>query len=747
MRSATCSTDRFIVIRSRKTRVLAILCLLLFVQIETILPPARGESAVVDPSPVVTGISSICAIGAPGPLWALSDTVIPVAAGDEDTTPVPSVVVMASGLGSGRVIALGHEGFLTNDALGLFDNEKFGNNVVDWLDKLNRREILATTGHREWYGGGNFDRFKSELEDRGYVVDRFSGTLTESVLSDIGVVLVGTAWGAFLESEIDALKGFVSGGGGLLLTGLGWSWEPYNTGFTLDDYPMNKIGEIFGIRWIDGGISDPTNSYEGQPIFHTFYPDVELQTIYRAFSYIEETTDAHPSDLPSLLQRDGSVRMEYANAHLLLATATADLSQSSTQRQEIYDFYNDLINSYPQYFQKNIVYDTASESAMAWIRERIYRSLIDAMPLTVARKNEISATIGLTGRYSDIWNDFSVMLLDNTCLSDRQKEFIYRYLSLVPKDLHNLRSISVTDFLGSTSRSIDLWRSGGAVNIFGLDIGRYSENSFPDDVPPGIVDVFCIVVAHEVNHVVDAFYVRDNASLASRRDALIAAAGRDKMNYLRSMAQEFFFADAPQEFFACIANQWFTDSKKTIELGLARFDKGYRQPINQALFFADVYSLEGSSTYFYTIDRDGNIAREAVPLTRDTDGRITSLQFDDLVYSFTLDVDGDVVDYVVATAPKVTPTLTVTTTKVGTTTETVSQFITVLSTLEATTTRTVGFTYTTSTVRTALTTVTESVTKTVPDQRMLDAQFVLPFAAILVLAVLGGLLLGRRWIK
>lgn len=307
---------------------------------------ASLTQAQIDPSPLTSGVSSICAVGVPGPLFALNATPVPVTAGDDDT-PAPSVVIMASGIGKGRVVALGHDGFLTNEALNLFGNKQFGNNVIDWLDKLGKRRILVTTGHREWYGGNNFDQFKTELESRGYTVTRFSGTITTSELSDVGVVLIGDAWGAVLDSEIDALTNFVTNGGGLLLTGLGWSWEPYNPGFTLDDYPMNKIAEPYGIRWINGYISDPTDNYEGQPIFHTFYPNIEVQTIYRALSYIETTTNAHPDDLPSLLQSDGVVRRKYTNAHLILRTVTMELDQSGPQRQEIYDFYKDLISVYP----------------------------------------------------------------------------------------------------------------------------------------------------------------------------------------------------------------------------------------------------------------------------------------------------------------------------------------------------------------------------------------------------------------
>lgn len=608
---------------------------------------AQGEAGPsFDPQPLVSSVESICALGVPGPLYALSAVPIPVVAGDEDTVPVPSIVVMASALGDGRVVALGHDGFLFNEALELFDNRQFGNNVVDWLDKLGKREILIATAHGGWDCSGSLSSFRTELDSRGYSVTTFAGTITSSALSDVGVVFIVHASEDALESEIDALADFVRDGGGLFLVGLGWSWKAYHG--PLDEYPMNKIAQPYGIQWIDGYISDPTDDYEGQPIFHTFYPDIEVETTYEAFSYIENTTDAHPSDLPSFLQTSEAVRTKYTNAHSLLATATRELDQSSSERQEIYDFYRGLISAYPQYFQKSVAFSKTAESAMAWIRERAYLTFVDALPLTGARKSEIAAAIGLYDQYLDIWNDFAVLLLDNTGLNEEQKDFIYAYLNSLPDAIHNLRSISVKDYLGETSPEVSLWGLEGGVNIFGVDIGQYSENSFPRDVSPAIVDGFCVVVAHEVNHVVDAFLIEGNDALATRKDELIAQAGDEHLNYLRSMFDDDFFQRYPQEFFASIANQWFNHSERTIELGLVRFDDGYRYPINQALFFADVYSLGENFTYFYAVDTQGNIARLTVPLSRDVDGRIQSLTIDSTVYTFTLDANGDVTAYSVA---------------------------------------------------------------------------------------------------
>ncbi|MCC6065816.1 MAG: hypothetical protein LM576_07515, partial [Thermofilum sp.] len=604
--------------------------------------------------PLVAGISSVYVVGVPGPLWALSENVVPIVSGDEDTTPIPSVVAAATLFGNGRVVALGHEGFLTNEAVALFDNKKFGINIVKWLDKYGTKKVLVTIGHREWLGGENFENFKRELESLGYTVTRFSGRISASVLSGVGVVLIGNAWGDFTREEVEELQSFVYKGGGLLLMGLGWSWEPYNPGRTLDDYPMNKIGEVFGIRWIDGCITDPTNSYNGQPLFHTFYPNIKLQTLYQAFSYIKAVTEAHPTDLPTLLQTNATLRRDYVNAHLLLATASRVLSASSNaslkQRREIYDFYKELISSNPQYFRKNVVFDRSSQSVMAWLRERVYRSFIDALPLTEDVKSEVALTIGLTGRYLDVWKEFTVLLLDNNGLDQRQLDFIYALLRVIPRELHNLRAISVTDFLGELPPStpeIYLRGKEGGVNVFGSRIGEYSENGFPEDVPPKYSDVFCIVVAHEVNHVVDAFYISRNAALRSRRDELVKRAGSNHLNYLRSMLPDGFFTSNPQEFFASISNQWFSDSALTLKLALARFDKGYKEPLNQFLFFAEVYSRGGNGTLFYSIDTHGNLRVRVIPLVRDQKGRIVALKDGDTWYLFTLDEYGYAQSYTV----------------------------------------------------------------------------------------------------
>ncbi|MFC1718322.1 dockerin type I domain-containing protein [Candidatus Poribacteria bacterium] len=648
----------------------------------------------VDFSGLVEGVNQIWSPGTPGPLYALNDTPVTIVSGDEDTSS-PSAFVMAAKYGNGQVVAIGHGGPFEEHGIDRFDNMRFGLNIVTWLDKLERKKMLIDTGHGEWAGGANIPTLIAELEANGYQVVQNSSMFTESLLSDCGVLYINTIWsGSVTPEEVEAIRNFVDSGGGLFILGLGWSWEPYHPGSTLDDYPMNQIAAPYGIRWMRGDIGDPTNNHEGSPIFHTFYPDTRTSTVYEAFAYIKSVTDSHTSDLPQALQADGGLRKEYTNVIQVIAVPTNEFEPDHPQRTEVYNLLKELISDFPQYYSKPVTFDKDTENVMAWTRERVCRIFIDATPMTPSVSAEIASTVQLWGRYLDIWSDFGIYLLDNSSLDQQQLDFIYSYLNLIPPGLHNLRAISVRDFLGSNIADISLSGSDGGVNIFGVAIGGYSENSFPSDSEPGVVDGFSIVVAHEVNHVVDAYTFGSNAEMLERKQTLIEQAAPSDIifkdhsmglgvdwdstksnfqllgywngqqsswdsawndywnsgpgydanaNWLKNNLR--LMCEAPQEAFATLANQYFTNSETMLNLALDRFGNGRKICINQFLFFADVYSVGGERTFFYIIDTEGNIQREDIFLSRDINGQISSLLTDSGKYRFALDGNANVLSY------------------------------------------------------------------------------------------------------
>jgi len=267
--------------------------------------------------PLANIITSICPWGfgdkgqpgVPGPLEISNTDAVPIVSGDDDTSPTCAIVGVASQSENGRVVGIGHDGFFINGALSLYDNKQFGINIINWLEGTqNKKKILVTTGHGEpWVGSGDYDDFYAELRNKGYTVNIFSGTITSSSLSDVGILFISCPGPTLSAAEIDSIKSFVSNGGGLFLQGLGWSWISYEKR-SLDEYPLNKLATAYGFKWIGGYISDPTNNRNGCPVFHTFF-------LYEAGNVdkIETPGNSHVIRSEDLPFSNTSRRMDYIN--------------------------------------------------------------------------------------------------------------------------------------------------------------------------------------------------------------------------------------------------------------------------------------------------------------------------------------------------------------------------------------------------------------------------------------------------
>jgi len=231
-------------------------------------------------SPLFDGVSRIFVSGIPGPLKALNLDAFPIITGDEDSKPVSYVpVVITSVFGNGRVVSLAHDGFFANSDLAKYDNKQFALNVIMWLDKDNKKTVYITTNHKEYEMPSSFSSLLNELKNRGYTVNTISQNLSDPYLPENGVLIIGNAWSDFQDAELNTIKSFVNKGGGLLLWGLGWSYVQYNSPKNINDYPMNKVGTMFGVNWLTGTISDPTNNVSGSPIFYTFNRYSNLQLV------------------------------------------------------------------------------------------------------------------------------------------------------------------------------------------------------------------------------------------------------------------------------------------------------------------------------------------------------------------------------------------------------------------------------------------------------------------------------------
>jgi hypothetical protein len=139
----------------------------------------------------------------------------------------------------------------------------FFQSIGTYWQEVPSYRVLFDEAHSEWTSiASDYRAFADDLRLRGHTVESHTGgPLTADLLANFDVLVVGTAWGDFTDAELDSIQQFVISGGGLFITGLGWSWVNPDLGRTLDNYPMNRIATRFGLRFLDDAICDPTNHY------------------------------------------------------------------------------------------------------------------------------------------------------------------------------------------------------------------------------------------------------------------------------------------------------------------------------------------------------------------------------------------------------------------------------------------------------------------------------------------------------
>ncbi len=349
-------------------------------------------------------------------------------------------------------------------------------------------------------------------------------------------------------------------------------------------------------------------------------------------------------ELSGGLAANAELRETLFNSHRFLNAYFHDGGIDLATRLDIDNFYRAHINAYPGWLKNSVRLNPDTQPYVAALRAQIEINLADALPLTDERKTVIASALDLTGAYATIWQDDAVLVLDNLGLDQSQLDLIHRYLQSLPAGLHDLRYITMNDRLGNVNAQAEWLTDHYGIDISGQSIGSQAENDFPDDVTPFYTDAFSIELAHKVSHHVDTLVAHDHPYLGQWRDALIAEAGSDCHHYLNSTLGDGYFLEAPQEFYASIASQWFANTQHTLDLALTRWTEGYHDPLNQFLFFAEVYSHEGNGLSFYRMDTVAQLSYATVRVERnDPHGRITALQTDK-PYRFIYSDEGNLVD-------------------------------------------------------------------------------------------------------
>lgn len=409
-------------------------------------------------------------------------------------------------------------------------------------------------------------------------------------------------------------------------------WKLYFEEFFAKNYYSNDLSNYLGY---------PTFFWLGNEVNSKLQTSLEfvfskhLDSFYTKMNYFTDELKTKPAFVNDINNKISMIANLTAPAYTKLLPSKLD---------SIDTFLESLILR-TQYLKRNKPFGLVDEPYVARIATGVHAIWIRMKPLTQSRIETIINTIQLQPAYASLMRRFNLFVADNNGMSSRDLNFLDTLLSKVPQQIHKLWLMTHSGYLLSPNQ-LQLYTSFNieAVNVFST-VGGYRENSFPEDVSQYLVDGFCLVAAHELTHRLDPDYIDIDPVLLNRKRQLVRQAGKNKMNYLRSMLPDGFFETNPQEFIASISNQYIANTDLTLTVALKRFDNGLKEPLNQFNYFADLFSAKSNQTVFYQNNTNAELKSWKVDVKRNSKQQIIGFIRDSIRYKFNLTDSGNVLSY------------------------------------------------------------------------------------------------------
>ena len=206
-------------------------------------PPSAPPSGLDVVQFLLDEVSEIAAPGIPGRLCVYGPDAFSVVVGAFHDAPSVSAPVVAAGRWeSGRVAVFGHDGYFRRATLETGGTGRLMTNAFYWVagESGQANPRIGTAGAPE---------LRNWLVRNGLAA--VETTLTPQSLATVDVVAV-VMWNQG-EREIEALRAFVRGGGGLVASATPWAWDylnPYQN--LVGGYAGNRLLEPVGIQWAYG---------------------------------------------------------------------------------------------------------------------------------------------------------------------------------------------------------------------------------------------------------------------------------------------------------------------------------------------------------------------------------------------------------------------------------------------------------------------------------------------------------------
>ncbi|MCL1921648.1 MAG: M60 family metallopeptidase [Kiritimatiellaeota bacterium] len=166
---------------------------------------------------LLEGVGAIDSGGAPGAVLCGGEDAFALVVGKVDRSFLP--VAVAARYGKGRVVAVGHPSFWSEEGCGKADTRAFARNAAGWVGQGRKTvRVFKNAGFANVLRQmGDFE--VAELSDWG----QLSG--------DVGVLVAYPD--DIPAQEIERVRAFITGGGGMLASGIGWGWHQVSGGKSL----------------------------------------------------------------------------------------------------------------------------------------------------------------------------------------------------------------------------------------------------------------------------------------------------------------------------------------------------------------------------------------------------------------------------------------------------------------------------------------------------------------------------------
>lgn len=217
--------------------------------------PAAVDGHAADREALLTGVKAIARPGVPGPLalsgaaaWAL----VPGKLDGEALAPVVAV----SRLGSGRVVAFGHTGYLGRETLASADTARLMENAIGWVVGPRGKDVVPARVRVGVRGDANLVQW---INDRGHAARALTGAWEKSLTGEGVCDVIVLDQGNLSETQRAAVLAHAQEGRGLIVAGLGWGWQQVHGGRPLNEHPLNVLLAPAGLAFADGTLeaTDP----------------------------------------------------------------------------------------------------------------------------------------------------------------------------------------------------------------------------------------------------------------------------------------------------------------------------------------------------------------------------------------------------------------------------------------------------------------------------------------------------------